>query len=96
MNGKKAWVALAATFNLLGLPALANQIPGELITGTVTSVSGQEWIKVDGHSYRVKAGSAAAAALQGVSPGQLVDVQLNGPSNTAASEVINVVAHPGR
>ncbi|HEY6484011.1 MAG TPA: hypothetical protein VIY54_10850 [Steroidobacteraceae bacterium] len=96
MNGKKTWVALLAAVNLIGFDAFANQIPGELVTGTVTSVSGQDWIKVDGHSYHIQSGSAAAAALQGLAPGQRVDVQLNGPANTAASEVINIVPHAGR
>jgi len=99
LNGKRTLVALAATllFASLGTGAVqANQIPGEVVTGRVTSISGDEWINVDGHNYRVKSGSAAAAALANLKPGQMVDVQLNGPASTAASEVINVIPHQGK
>ena len=95
----KAFAALAASVSLAVLTAMsahANQIPGELVTGPVTSISGTEWINVGGHNYRIKSGSAAAAAVASLSPGQLVDVQLNGPAAAAASEVINVVRHSGK
>lgn len=84
------WVA--TSLSLIGTAlAQANQMPGAMITGSVTSVSGTEWIYVDGHPYRIQSGSPAAAAVQKLTPGQHVDVQLNGPANTAASEAINVV-----
>jgi hypothetical protein len=73
----------------------ANQIPGELITGHVTAVGGGSF-QLDGRQYRIKVGSAAEAALRKLAPGQLVDVQLDGPANTSASEVINIVPHPSR
>jgi hypothetical protein len=95
LNARKTLITLAAAaLSILGTAAaLANQIPGTLITGSLTSVSGTEWIHVDGHAYRIKSGSPAAEAVQKLTPGQRVDVQLNGPANTAASEVINVVLH---
>lgn len=93
MNARKpliTWVAIA--LSLLGTAvAEANQMPGAVITGSVTSVSGTEWIYVDGHPYRIKSGSPAADAVQKLTPGQHVDVQLNGPANTSASEAVNVV-----
>jgi hypothetical protein len=95
LNTRKRLITFAvATLSVLGTAvAIANQIPGTLITGSLTSVSGTEWIRVDGHTYRIQSGSPAAAAVQKLTPGQRVDVQLNGPANTAASEVINVVLH---
>jgi hypothetical protein len=97
LNHTNRFVSVTAAALILlasGARADANQLPGTLVTGQVTAVSGTEWIKVDGRNYRIKAGSAAAKAVSKLIPGQRVDVQLNGPANTAASEVINVVLHP--
>ncbi len=87
---------IAAVGFVLSAPAvLANRPIGTTITGTVTAVSGTEWLTVDGRMYRVKAGSAAAAALPQVRPGEVVDVTLDGAPTTSASEVIAVSPHSG-
>ena len=99
MNGSKMWMAAAAATIAAALSvgsAFANRLPGALITGHVTAISGVESLNVDGHVYRIKAASAAAEAVRKLSPGQLVDVQLDGPTTTSASEVVNVMPHPGR
>jgi hypothetical protein len=76
--------------------ARANQIPGVLITGRVTSVSRGDWINIDGHSYHIPSGSPAAATAPTLSQGQLVDVRLTGSSKSASSEVISIAPHQGQ
>lgn len=95
MKRIKQCAALAAVSILAG-PAMPNQLPGDLVTGQVNAVAGDSSIKVDGKSYRIKSGSPAAQAVRNVSPGQVVDVQLNGPANSSATEVINVVVRGAR
>jgi hypothetical protein len=92
---KIAVLAMALAANLGSSGVWANKIPGVLITGHLTSVSGVEWVNIDGHQYRIASNSAAVNAVSKLTPGQLVDVQLNGPANTAASAVVNIVPHSG-
>jgi hypothetical protein len=98
MNGEKIVKTLGAMLlvAVLASAALANQIAGVLVTGTVTSVQGGGYIGVDGHTYHIKTGSLAAAAIQSVVKGQQVDVRLSGPANSSASEVINIAPHQGQ
>lgn len=77
-------------------PLAANQLPGDLVTGQVNAVAGDSSIKVDGKIYRIKSGSPAAQAVRNVAPGQTVDIQLNGPANSSATEVVNVVVRGAR
>jgi hypothetical protein len=88
-----AWAVASSLASLGAASANANQIPGAIITGHVISVAGTEWINLDGHNYRIASGSPAASVVGKLTPGQLVDAQLNGPANSAASAVINVVVH---
>lgn len=81
---------------LLSGSVLANQLPGELITGQVNAVAGDTSINVDGKIYRIKSGSPAAQAVRNISLGQVVDVQLNGPASSSATEVVNVVVRGAR
>jgi hypothetical protein len=90
----KHCAAMAAVFALSG-HAIGNQLPGELVSGQVNAVAGDSSIKVDGKIYRVKSGSPAAQVVRSIAPGQLVDVQLNGPANSSASEVVNVIVRGG-
>lgn len=76
--------------------ALGNQLPGDVVTGSVTSVSGSQSINIQGHNYIIKAGSPAAAAAAGLAPGVVVDAVLDGPASSPSSHVINVVKHAGR
>lgn len=75
--------------------AWGNQIPGEVISGPVTSVSGVQSINIQGHNYPIRVGSAAAAAAPHLTPGQVVDVQLDGPASSPSSHAINIVPHRG-
>ena len=92
-TAKVAAIATALVFCLASFTVAANQVPGALITGHLTSVSGAEWINIDGHSYHIASGSPAANAVAKLTPGQVVDVQLSGPANSSGSEVVNVVSH---
>jgi hypothetical protein len=80
----------------VGRDVRANQLPGEIVTGVVTSVSSDGSISIDGKSYRIKSGSPAASAARTIAKGQAIDAQLNGAANSAASEVINLVTHTNR
>jgi hypothetical protein len=75
--------------------AQANQIPGQVVTGYVSSIQGDS-ITVDGQTYTVAPGSPAADELASLSSGQKVDVQLNGPASSSDSQVVNVVVHQGQ
>jgi hypothetical protein len=80
----------------VGRDVRANQLPGAVVTGVVTSVSNDSSISIDGKSYRIKSGSPAASAARTIATGQTVDAQLNGAANSAASEVVNLVTHTNR
>ena len=96
---KTCYIRLTALAVALALGAEAvpgNQIAGFVLTGHVTAISGGDALSVDGHVYAIKAGSPAAAAVQKLSNGALVDVVLSGPPGTSASQIINIVPHPGQ
>ena len=87
---------LAVALVLAAAAAPGNQIAGFVLTGHVTAISGGDALSVDGHVYAIKSGSPAAAAVQKLSNGALVDVVLSGPPGTSASQIINIVSHPGQ
>lgn len=74
--------------------ALATVMGGDVVTGPITSVSGQT-ININGKTYVISSGSAAAAAASKLSAGQVVDVQLDGPASSSGSRVVNIVIHKG-
>ena len=74
--------------------AVATMAPGEVVTGTITAINGN-MINVQGHIYSIAAGSAAYAVVTTFKPGQLVDVQLDGPAKSSVSQVINITLHTG-
>jgi hypothetical protein len=88
-------VAVALTLALAGANSFASRVMGDVVSGAVTAVS-REAVTVDGHQYHIKAGSPAAAAVAHVSPGQKVEVHLDGPVGVSRSEVINVIVRPQR
>jgi hypothetical protein len=88
--------ALAVALVLGAATAAGNQIAGFVLSGHVTAISGGDALSVDGHVYAIKAGSPAAAAAQKLSNGAFVDLVLSGPPGTSASQIINIVPHPGR
>jgi hypothetical protein len=85
---------LAAVLLALGLAAgnlaLASRIPGDVILGPVTSVTSQS-VTIQGQEYHIRQGTPAAAAVSHISPGQSVEVHLDGPASSSHSEVINVL-----
>lgn len=87
----------AALVLTIGAPAAFAMKPaGNVIQGTLTAPSSGDWLSLDGHPYRIKAGSPAAEAIRKCPQGTVVEVLLNGPPNTAASEAIGVVCHTTR
>jgi len=85
---------LCASAALGGGIAAASTVLGELVTGTITAINGN-MINIQGHIYSIAAGSAAYAAVQTFRPGQVVDVQLDGPAKSSASQVVNITLHTG-
>jgi riboflavin synthase alpha subunit len=98
LNAKHTFTTLVAmTCVALGSSvALGNKVPGDVVTGPVTSVSGVQSISIQGHKYGIKVGSPAVSAAANLAPGQVVEVQLDGPASSPSSHVINVVTHTGR
>ena len=95
MSLSNHWRAIAAGLILVG-PVFANQLPGALVSGRVTAVAGNSTINIDGKVYHIKSGSPAADAARTIAAGQIIDAQLNGPANSSATEVINLVARGSR
>lgn len=98
MNTRNGLFAvITATAGVLAAGGVgANTVPGDIITGNVTAVNGNQSLNIQGHVYRLKDGTPAIAAAAHLSPGQAVTVQLDGPASSASSRVINVVPRTGR
>jgi hypothetical protein len=96
LNIRHALFALLASAGaVLGGPgASATVMGGDVVTGTITSLNGQV-ININGHTYPIAGASAAAAAASKLSPGQVVDVQLDGPASSSGSRAINIVLRKG-
>ena len=94
MKAKRAFLGwlVCASAALGGGIAMASAVPGEVITGQITAINGN-MINVQGHSYPIAAGSAAYEAVTKFKPGQVVDVQLDGPARSSNSQVINITLH---
>jgi hypothetical protein len=87
------WLACASVA-LSGGIAVASTIPGELVTGTITAINGN-MVTIQGKTYPIATDSAAYAVVAHFKPGQLVDVQLDGPAKSSTSRAINIVLHQG-
>lgn len=88
--------AAAAASLLLGAgAALAARVSGVIVTGQVTVVPGGQSITINGQTYQVLPGSAAASAISQVQSGENVDVRLDGPAASSASHVIAISPHQG-
>ena len=85
------WLACAG-LALGGGVAVATTVPGEIVTGQIMSINGN-MINLGGQIYPIAAGSAAYAAVTTFKPGQMVDVQLDGPAKSSSSHVINITLH---
>jgi hypothetical protein len=87
------WLACASAACSGGIAA-ASTVPGEVVTGTVTAINGNV-VTIQGKTYPIGTNSAAYAVAANFKPGQLVDVQLNGPARSSTSQAINIVLHQG-
>jgi len=98
VNARHRFLALlaAAGMALATSSLTANTVPGDIITGSLTAVNGSQSLNIEGRTYRLKDGSPAVAAAAHLTPGQSVTVQLDGPSSSPSSRVINVVPRTGR
>jgi hypothetical protein len=85
------WLA-GASLAVGGGLAVASMSPGEVVTGTITAINGN-MVNIQGQIYPIAAGSAAYAAVQTLKPGQVVDVQLDGPAKSTTSHAINITLH---
>jgi hypothetical protein len=85
---------VCASAALGGGIAMASAMPGEVVTGTISSIS-VDRVNVNGHAYSIASASAAYSVVQNFKPGQIVDLQLNGPANSSASQVVNITLHSG-
>jgi hypothetical protein len=96
LNVRHALFALLASgCAVLGsASASATVMGGDVVTGTITSVTAQA-ININGHTYPIAGASAASAAAPKLSPGQVVDVQLDGPASSSGSRAVNIVLHQG-
>jgi hypothetical protein len=87
------WLVCASAL-LGGGIAVASQAPGEVVTGTITAINGN-MVNVQGKVYSIAAASPAYGVVQNFKPGQLVDLQLNGPAKSSSSQVVNITLHSG-
>ena len=98
MNRLKSCVAVGAALIALGLGSastLASILIPPALTGHITSISGVSSVTIDGRLFVVRAGSAAVAQMAQLQVGQIVDVYLDGPATTSASEVVGINLHTG-
>ena len=87
------WLACASVA-LGGGIAMASAIPGEVVTGPITAINGN-MVSIQGRIYPIAAGSAAYQVVTKFQPGQIVDVQLDGPAKSSTSQAINITLHWG-
>ena len=94
MKAKQALLGWLACAGLAfgGGVALATAVPGDIVTGQITAINGN-MISVGGVIYPIAAGSAAYGVVTNFKPGQLVDVQLDGPAKSSGSHVVNITLH---
>jgi len=85
---------ICASGALGGGLAVASMAPGDTVTGPITAINGN-MINIQGHIYYIATDSAAYAVVTTFKPGQVVDVQLDGPAKSSASHAINITLHTG-
>ena len=87
------WLVCASAA-LGGGTAMASAMPGDVVTGAITAINGN-MVNIQGQIYPIATASAAYSVVQNFTPGQVVDLQLNGPAKSSASQVINLTLHAG-
>ena len=91
---KSMAAAVAATLVLSSAPAWSTKVPDNVVSGTVSAVSGNQ-IVVDGKSYSINVQTAALRALQRIQVGQVVDLVLSAKPGTASAQVIGIHVREG-
>jgi len=84
----------AITLILGSAPAWTGRVPDNMISGTVSAVSGNQ-IVVDGKSYSVKVDAPGLRELQQVQVGQVVELVFNGKPGSSNVQVIGIHVHEG-
>jgi hypothetical protein len=98
MKPGKLAIVVSAVVLALGLApniGWSTRVIGPMISGEVTAAPSNGTIEVAHHLYHVKANSPAEKALSSVHAGQNVDIILDGPLDSSATEVVSIAAHPG-
>lgn len=85
-------MAAAAALALATAPALANKPVNFTVSGSVTDTPTGAQITVNGHTYRIQSGSSAATEATEVQTGDSVQLRLNGPPDSASTEVVAIHA----
>ena len=85
-------LAIGLVWSAFVAPAFSGRAPPNMVSGTVSGVSGNQ-IVVNGKSYSIKLDGAALRELQHVQVGEAVDLVLNGPPKAAASQVVGIHVH---
>jgi hypothetical protein len=95
--GKFGPILASLTLALCVLPNVgwSTHMAGDAVSGTVTAAPVSGEIEVSHHTYLVKANSPADKVLRNFSAGQVVDLVLDGPANSAKSEVVSIMVHSG-
>ncbi len=94
MKSMTVAVAVAAALVLSSAPAWSTKVPDNMLSGTVSAVSGNQ-IVVDGKSYSVKVDGPALRELQRLQVGQVVDLVFNGAPRAVSSQVIGIHVRGG-
>jgi hypothetical protein len=85
-------LTLIATLMLVGVlaasPGWGSRVFTDTVSGQITATPISDVIEVDHHVYRVKRGSNAAESLHEFAEGQKVQLVLDGPIESNASEVL--------
>jgi len=91
---KSMTAAVTAALVLSSAPVWSSKVPDNMLSGTVSAVSGNQ-IVVDGKSYSIKVDGPALRELQRVQVGQLVDLVFNGAPHAVSSQVISIHVREG-
>jgi ribosomal protein S1 len=86
--------AVAATLVLSSAPAWSTKVPENVVSGTVSAVSGNQ-IVVDGKSYSINVQTPALRALQRVQVGQVVDLVFDAKPGSSSATVISIHVREG-
>jgi hypothetical protein len=85
--------AFGMAFALGPTAGWSSRVYTDRVSGEITATPISHEIEVDHHVYHVKTGSTAEKMLHGFSEGQKVDLVLDGPPGSNASQVLLITVH---